>query len=245
MAAVSARGLLPSNEPQELLPCPGIAAEGAANKARDGGGVLLLDAAHHHAEVIRFDDDAYSLGFQYVLQRVADLLAEAFLGLEPASEHVHDPCDFAQADGLLRGDVTDVYLPDEREQVVFAERVALDVLHDDHPVRVSRKERAVHDFLEILAVARCEELHRFLPAFGSFTKPRTLGVFAEELQDGCEGVSHAMASVRHFRGMKQLFRMVIKVRCPCVHNADPSFAPSAYSKTFRGWGAVFRDRATR
>src|SRR5579883_2515825 len=54
------------------------------------GGVLLLDAAHHHAEVAGFDDHADALRRDDVLNGVGNLAGEAFLHLQAAGEDLDE-----------------------------------------------------------------------------------------------------------------------------------------------------------
>ena len=61
-------------------------AEASEHGAGDGGGVLLLDPAHHHAEVSGFDDDADALWFDDFLNGFRDLGCEPLLDLQAARE---------------------------------------------------------------------------------------------------------------------------------------------------------------
>src|SRR4029079_8559118 len=60
-------------EREELLARSLIGTEQTANRAGDCLGVLLLDAAHHHAEVIRFDDHPNALRLEHIVDRAGDL----------------------------------------------------------------------------------------------------------------------------------------------------------------------------
>ena len=51
-------------------------------------GVLLLDAAHHHAQMPGFDDDADALRFDGVLDGLGDLRGQALLDLQAAREQL-------------------------------------------------------------------------------------------------------------------------------------------------------------
>src|SRR4051794_11397896 len=56
-------------------------AERALHARSDGGGMLLFDTAHHHAEVAGFDDDADAERVDDLLNRLSDLGGEALLYL--------------------------------------------------------------------------------------------------------------------------------------------------------------------
>ena len=45
--------------------------------------MLLFHAAHHHAEMASFDDDAHALRLDYLLDGFGNLGGEAFLNLQP------------------------------------------------------------------------------------------------------------------------------------------------------------------
>src|SRR5688500_10265558 len=69
------------NQPHELgAGFFGVELAGKRRCSRDG--MLLLDAAHDHAQVLRFNDDGNSDGFQRVLDAVANIHREPFLNLQ-------------------------------------------------------------------------------------------------------------------------------------------------------------------
>ena len=92
----------------------------------------LADAAHDRAQVGRLDDDADALRLEPVLEELRDLLGEPLLDLEPARVHLDDARDLREPDHPAARDVGDRRRPEERQQVVLAERVERDVLDDDH-----------------------------------------------------------------------------------------------------------------
>ena len=73
-------------ERQKFLTRSRVASEQPADRARDGFGVLLLDPAHHHAQVVGFDHDANSLGLKDFVDGARDLLGQPLLNLQPARE---------------------------------------------------------------------------------------------------------------------------------------------------------------
>jgi hypothetical protein len=105
----------------------------------------FLDAAHHHAQMARLDDDAHALRIDGFLNGVGDLAGEPLLHLQAASKHFNEARDLAEADHLAFGDVGDVDFAEKGQHVVFAEREHLDVFHDDHLVVVDVEHGAVQN----------------------------------------------------------------------------------------------------
>src|SRR5271169_3910532 len=97
-----------ADKSQELSPRV-LLLENANHGRRDGGGILLFDAAHHHAEVAGFDDDADALRCDGFLDRVGNLAGEALLHLQAAREDLDEARDFAESDHLAVGNVSDVH----------------------------------------------------------------------------------------------------------------------------------------
>src|SRR5690606_23328881 len=87
----SADNAIGHREPQELLTRLQVLQEHAAHRAGDRLRVLLLHAAHHHAQVVGLDDDAHALGPQRVPHRLRDLVRHPLLHLEPPREDLDDP----------------------------------------------------------------------------------------------------------------------------------------------------------
>ena len=168
---------------EKFLPRSRIPLECSCNRACYGDRMLLLYPTHHHAEVTCLDDDTDADGLQNRLQRIADLLTEAFLCLESTRVHVDDPWDLAEADDVLAWDIADMHFPGEGEEVVFAERVTLDVFDDDHPVGVGRKQRTVDDLFQVLIIPRCQKLHGFIAALRRALQPGTTRVFADFFEE--------------------------------------------------------------
>ena len=86
-------------------------AECAEHGAGNGLAVLFFDAAHLHAEVTRFDDDAHALRGDFFLDGLSDLAGQALLNLQTTREHVYEARDFAEPENAFVGQVGDVALP--------------------------------------------------------------------------------------------------------------------------------------
>src|SRR5207247_11073070 len=94
-----------------------------------GHGVGRLHAAHHHAEVTSLDDDGDALRVQFLLQALGNLHRQAFLHLQAPAKRFHEPGDLAESHHTLIGDIGDVALTVEGQQVVFAETEEVDVAY--------------------------------------------------------------------------------------------------------------------
>ena len=104
--------------------------------------------------MIGLDDDPDAEGFERRHQRVGDLIGQPFLHLEPTRKHVDEAGDLGQPDDFTVWQVGDVRFAEERQHVMLAERVQLDVAHEDHRVVGFREHRVADDALGRLAIAR-------------------------------------------------------------------------------------------
>ena len=80
---------------------------------------------------------------------------------------------------FVRGNVGDVALAEERQQVVLAQAVEVDVLHDHHLAVIDGEQRVVEDFVDVHAVAAREELEGLLDALRGVQQPFAAGIFSE------------------------------------------------------------------
>ena len=93
--------------------------------------MLLLNSAHHHAQMSRFDNNAHALRSNRPLNRISDLRCESLLHLQSTSKNVHQARNLAESNHFSTRDIRDVDLAEERQKVVFAQTVRLNIL-DDH-----------------------------------------------------------------------------------------------------------------
>ena len=149
------RFLLVPDQLHELGARLGVALEGAAHRAGDGEGVLLGDPAHHHAQVDRLDHHRDALGLEHALERLRDLRGETLLHLQAPAEHLDQARDLREPHHLALRQVGDVRAPEERQHVVLAEAVEVDVLHDHHLVVADVEERVVEDLRRDPASSPC------------------------------------------------------------------------------------------
>ena len=78
--------ILTANEREEFVASRAFITEASKHRGGHRRGVLLLDAAHHHAQVAGFNDDAYALRLDDLLDGLGDLCGHALLNLEAARE---------------------------------------------------------------------------------------------------------------------------------------------------------------
>src|SRR5215469_4041356 len=168
-----------ANEGQELAAGFVFLAEAAQHGRRHSRGVLLLDTAHHHAEVARLDDHANTLGLAHLLDGLCDLGGEALLDLKAAREEFDQPWNFAEADDFAVRNVGHVHLSEERQHVVLAEAEHLDVFHDHHFVVGDREERALQQRFGVFVIAPGEEVESFVDPLGCAKETFAHGIFAQ------------------------------------------------------------------
>src|SRR5258708_39875026 len=115
--------------------------------------MLFFDAAHHHAQMPRLNDDADALRFDGVLDRLRNLRGHPLLDLQAAREDFDETRYFAQADDFSVWDIRHVHLAEKWQQVVFAQAEHFDVFYDDHLVVVDREQRLPQEGFRIVLIA--------------------------------------------------------------------------------------------
>src|SRR5271165_4244022 len=141
--------------------------------------MLLFDAAHHHAEVARFNDYAHAQRLNRLLNRLGDLHRQALLHLKPASEYFHQSRHLAQSDDLTFWYVCDVHFAEERQDMVLAKAEHLNVLYDHHLVVIHAKESTPQDLLGIFPVAFGEVLQRLPVTLWSLRQSLAIRLFSQ------------------------------------------------------------------
>src|SRR5207249_1426066 len=198
------------HQPQEFVARLRVLQQGAPERARDGLGVLFLDAAHHHTEVVRLDHHPHAAGIEHLHQRVRHLVGEALLDLEPACEHLDDAWNLREADQAAVGQVRDVRPPEERQQVVLAQRVDLDVADAHQVLMPLAVQRVPDDVGHRHVVAAREPLEECLDPGRRLAQPlagRVVAQLGEHLpHQGFE----RRARARSGRGGQRLHVLVVK-----------------------------------
>src|SRR6202140_1765757 len=107
------------DQAHKLGPRLRVSLEDAQDAAGKDAAVLLLDAAHLHAEVIGLDDDADADRFHVFLQALRDLPRHPLLHLEAPAVQLDQARQLAQADQPAPRDLADVHPAEEGQQVVL------------------------------------------------------------------------------------------------------------------------------
>src|SRR6516164_3388497 len=144
--------------------------------------MLLLNSAHHHAQMSRLDHNAHTLRSDCTVNRVSDLRCESFLHLQSPRKDLHQPRNSGESNHFSIRDIRDVDLSEERQKMVFAQTEHLNILDDHHFVVSYVEHRAQQNLLRVLLVALGQILHRSFHTFGSVPESITLWVFAETKQ---------------------------------------------------------------
>jgi len=80
-----------------------VGTEGSQHRTGDRERVLLLHAAHRHAEMRGLDDHRHAKRGDLLLDRLGDLARQTLLDLQPAAENIHEPGNFTEANHLITG----------------------------------------------------------------------------------------------------------------------------------------------
>ena len=177
---------------------------------------------------------------------VGDLLGQRLLDLQPAREHVHDAPHLGEPQDAPLGQIADVALADEGQQVVFAQGVQLDVLHQHDFVEVALEQRVVHDLFHVLGIAPGEEFERARRASGRGAKPLALGRLADADDQFAVGVGKRVRR----RGFGRLGHARTRSPCPASPSARRALAtawndPRPCGRRDRSSGCCRTGRRTR
>nr|AAB82042.1 hypothetical protein [Synechococcus elongatus PCC 7942 = FACHB-805] len=183
-------GRLMANQAEEFLAGALILLENTDHGAGHGPRARLLDTAHHHAHVGGFHDDGHTLRVEDFLHRLSNLAGQALLHLQTATVHLDDASQFAQADNLLVGDVSDVNFAHERQHVVFTKAEGGDVTHQHHFVVTFVEDGAVDQVIQGLAVAAGQKAIGLSDPFRGFQEPFPLWIFSDPEQQRADCCFH-------------------------------------------------------
>jgi hypothetical protein len=144
-------------------------------------------------------------------QRIGDLGGETFLDLRPSGVSLDKSCELTEADDFAVGEVGDVRLAGEGEQMMLAEGMELDVAEEDDFVVA-----LVEDGLEVKVGVLLEAGHQFAvrsgDAVGSFEESFAIGIFADGKKDFADGLFDAGdidPGVGHVRGRGGIARLIV------------------------------------
>src|ERR1700694_231115 len=121
------------NKREKLV--PGLfLTESTQHGGRDCRRVLLLNSAHHHAQMSRFNDYSDAQRIDSTLNRFSNLCCETLLHLQSTRKYVHQARHFTEPNHFPTRNISDVDLAEKRQKVMFAETKQLDILDDHHLV---------------------------------------------------------------------------------------------------------------
>src|SRR5947207_15450649 len=129
--------------------------------------------------MLRFDDDRDATRLNLLVDRLGDLRGQALLNLQPASIHVDQPRNLAQADHPAVRDIPDMTLAEKREQMMLAQAEQLDIPDDDHFVIRNIEERFVQDVIRIHPVTARKKTECTIDPCGSVLETVACGVLAD------------------------------------------------------------------
>src|SRR5882762_637947 len=120
--------------------------------------VLFFDASHHHAKMFCFYDDRHPRGLETSHQRLRDLSGKIFLDLQTTGKDIDNPRHLGQADHFPVRKISHMRTADERKQMMFAQRIELDVFDQNDLARPRLENRPVYYLVEILSITLREKL---------------------------------------------------------------------------------------
>jgi len=133
--------------------------------------------------MLGIDDHADSAGIQYFLDGIGNLPGQPFLNLEPPCVHIGDPRQLGNTDYFVVGDIPDMAFAEERQQMVLAQGINLDVSQDDHVSGFCLEDGIVHDLVQTLGVTLREETECFLRPFRGSAQSFPAGIFPDTLDE--------------------------------------------------------------
>src|SRR6266699_3416610 len=169
-------------EAEELVARLWVFAERTSERRSDRLRVLLLHSTHHHAEVVRFDHDADSTWVHDPAETIGDLLRQPLLHLKPSRIDIYNARDLREPDDLPVRDVGHVRLAEERQHMVLAQRVELDVAHHDHVVVLFLEDALAYYLFGARAVALGEKRHGVGDAQRRLEQAFALWILAQQLE---------------------------------------------------------------
>ena len=141
-----------------------------------------MHTTHHHAQVIGLHDDSHTHRLEHVHERVRNLVGHALLQLEAARKHVDYPRKLRQADDSTVRVICDVCLAEERQHVMLAQRVHLDVAYEDHAFVFLFEHGIADNIFHRFAVSAGQPPQRLGDSGGGPQQPFASGIFTQMRQ---------------------------------------------------------------
>lgn len=140
-------------------------------------------------------NDRDTLGLEDLHDRIRHLLRQALLDLQSARKQLRNARQLANANHCVAGNVANVHLARERNQVVLAHGEDLDVLDDNHLVVALLENGPVDNVAHVFLVALGQEEHRLGVPLGSGEETFAVRVFAEAFEEGADGALHLVETL--------------------------------------------------
>ena len=152
-------------------------------------------AAHHHAELLRIENDKHAFRPKSALDLTRDVTCQPFLQLRTARHRRDQPCKYAKARHAARmGLVDDVRRAEERQQMMLTHRIKRNGAYGNEAVRLLRQDirpkfrRIFMQPRKELRIELCGTLRRLL-------HPLRRSVYAK----CCEKFTHGAYGARKIR----------------------------------------------
>lgn len=107
---------------KELRSQGGIIGKVAAPDSSAGYGRCFPHSAHFHAEMMRFEEDGYTMRMEHGFQSVRNLLTDAFLYGETLGKESHQAGQLGNADDIFMGNVAHIRLAVKRKRMMLTKR---------------------------------------------------------------------------------------------------------------------------
>ena len=124
-------------------------------------GIMLLNAAHHHAKMDTFDHHTHPLRMKQVTDKVCDLAGHPFLNLQSAGENIHNSRNFGKPQDFSIRDISHMDTPPAGGRL--RQRIAVLVLVWSQPEsskpQITRWTHLAFNFLTISLPAKVSPLN--------------------------------------------------------------------------------------
>ena len=171
------------DKPKKLV--PGFFLEELATNGRsDHLAILLLDSSTGHAMMLSLDYDHRTASLEDGHDVGGDLRGHSLLDLQSAGIDLDQPGQLADANYILAGDVGDMDAPIEREHVMLAHGIELDLPEHNHLVASAICECGFEYILCTHLIAAVHLIERTPHSCGSVLQAFALRVFSYMQKNG-------------------------------------------------------------
>lgn len=140
-------------------------------------------------------DDRDTLRLEDFHNGIRHLLGQPLLDLQPARKQLRNPRQLADANHRVAGDVPDMHLAREGDQVVLAHGKDLNVLDNHHLVVALLEDGPVDNVAHVLLVALGQEEHGLGVALGRGEETFAVRVLADAFEQGADGALHLVEAL--------------------------------------------------